>query len=913
MSAQLLTTSPVIAETDQDVLVGEKTIASKVEDPLKEYKEKSQNPVSLLKSDPFQIVPEAADTEIGNSSVPEVPETVTDVPTLSPRGGGGIMPLAGNVLVEGLPGDPFPYDIDKNFADVIRSIYPLAPNPMTDDFMESLTDLEVSYKNLNSLKGIEFATNLTRLICSGNQLDTLDVSNNLSMTALICNSNKLTALDVSNNIILTNLNCASNKIDLLDVSNNTLLSELHCGDNQLSLLDVSNNTGLTKLNCSFNQLNTLNINNTSSLVELDCARNKLNDLDVSSSVALEYLRCFYNQIAVLDLNQNPHLIRVECFGNQLSILNLNGATGLLELVCYDNQLTNLDVSNNSLLTLLSCENNKLSILDVSNNSDLSRFSCGNNQLTNLDISNNNLLTILSCGDNKLSALDVSSNTGLNNLECSMNQLISLDVSNNNLLTMLSCGDNKLSTLDVSNNVDLYRLDCSNNQLKNIDISNNVELTYLYCFGNLMTDITSAMGLTKLTELDASSQKIFIPVPVVLPTGETEIDILKTTAHAGLSANNVDISPAPIFNYSGDSILLSNVTRESLSEKSINFSYNSSDILEGAASGTKQFSGTITFYTVSDLANELKYEKAKIKSGGEIEWTWTITSLTTKKAENIEAILDAPSGLNIVSGSIHVEKNGVSQLPISDLEVVNNLGELDQGDEIVITFSTIATGNPEEWLEIVGKLDWEDDTVSSPHTNQSKGSVQILDEEQAYFPKETKDLALISTPICFNYGIQDIEPTAKTYTLHSANYQTNTNVVTKGFYIRIKDDRSTSTGWKLSASLSDFKDNIGTIMPNSSGTQLKLENLSVECITDRDTPQEAIVPSPTGTPSSVQTTETLVVGQTAKTLISAQSGEGQGTWQLRMPFDKISLNLPANAGKKSTNYQAKLTWSLDDTP
>ena len=149
-----------------------------------------------------------------------------------------------------------------------------------------------------------------------------------------------------------------------------------------------------------------------------------------------------------------------------------------------------------------------------------------------------------------------------------------------------------------------------------------------------------------------------------------------------------------------------------------------------------------------------------------------------------------------------------------------------------------------------------------------------------------------------------------------NYQSNTNVVTDGFYTRIKDDRSVSTGWKLTAKLSDFKDSSNSLMPNGTGTSLKLENMSIERVTDRDTPQETIDPSPTGAdvPSSVQTTETLVAGQpTAKTLVSAQPNEGQDTWQLRMPFDKISLNLPANAGKKGTIYKAKLTWSLDDTP
>jgi hypothetical protein len=48
-----------------------------------------------------------------------------------------------------------------------------------------------------------------------------------------------------------------------------------------------------------------------------------------------------------------------------------------------------------------------------------------------------------------------------------------------------------------------------------------------------------------------------------------------------------------------------------------------------------------------------------------------------------------------------------------------------------------------------------------------------------------------------------------------NYQSNTKVVTDGFYTRIKDDRAISTGWKLTAKLSDFKDSSNAPMPNGS--------------------------------------------------------------------------------------------------
>lgn len=213
----------------------------------------------------------------------------------------------------------------------------------------------------------------------------------------------------------------------------------------------------------------------------------------------------------------------------------------------------------------------------------------------------------------------------------------------------------------------------------------------------------------------------------------------------------------------------------------------------------------------------------------------------------------------------------------------------------------------------GALDWEDDTPPSPYSNEAEGQVKILDDEQKDKPIESNDLELLSIPLSFRYGISTVSNTNQTLQLDAINYQTNTQVVTNGFYTRMRDDRSTNSGWKLTAQLSDFTDNSNTLMPNSAGTSLRMEDMTIESILDRDTSQEMIDPSPTGVPSMIVADETLVAGQAAKTLVSAQANEGVGTWQLRMPFDKVSLSLPANAGERSKHYTANLTWSLNDTP
>ncbi|MDT2598709.1 WxL domain-containing protein [Enterococcus hulanensis] len=936
--------SLVSAETVEEVPTGETTISSMADDPLKELKEKAENQVPTIESTPESKSVEDTPTSESETKedVPKTEDTTETKPKPQVRGG-GIGPQAVN-LIEGNPNDPG-VDIDAQFAQLLRtdksttngggawSGYGKGANQLTDDDMANLTYITVNRKNLSSLKGIEYAVNILRLRCENNQLGELVLTGNTVMTELFCNNNRLTKLDITNCIALIKIKCDYNQLNELDVTKNIKLEELNCYYAQLSKLDVTKNIALTTLECGSNTLNDLDVTKNIALAYLTCEANQLGELDLRQNTALIRVYCAFNQLSKLELRQNIVLENLDCQRNQLSKLDVTQNTALEYLNCRENQLGELDITQNIALTTLRCEENQLSKLDVTQNTVLAELACGrnqlskldvtqntaltnlscfSNQLSDLDVTQNTALTNLSCSSNQLSDLDVTQNTALTNLDCSSNQLSDLDVTQNTALTNLSCPSNQLSDLDVTQNTALKGLNCSSNQLRELDVSQNIALTNLDCFSNQIADISNAYNLNNLTSISAQYQELRIPVPSVSASGEAVVDILKTTAGAGLSANNVDIIPVPGIAYNGDKILLSNVTKESLSEKKINFSYNGSQLVEGASSGTKNFGGSITFFSVSDLASELKPDRKKVKSGGKVEWTWTIASLTVKKAESIRATLDTlPSGVVIDPSS--VKKDG-SPTSINDL-YGTNLGDLDYGESMVFTFETTITGNVDEWKELKGSLDWEDDTISSPHHNETKGRVQVHDDEQTYTPKDSDDMAIQSVPVYFNHGTNPIMSTAQTYHLHAMNYQSNTKVVTDGFYTRIKDDRAISTGWKLTAKLSDFKDSSNQPMPNGTGTMLKLENMSIERVTDRDTPQEVIDPTPSGLDvPSVQATETLVAGQsTAKTIVSAQPNEGQDTWQLRMPFDKVSLSIPANAGKKKTVYKANLTWSLDDTP
>lgn len=126
---------------------------------------------------------------------------------------------------------------------------------LDDEEIAAQVIIGINNKNIEDLKGIEYFTAATMLMCDGNKLQTLDVSKNTKLTQLICYGNKLTSLNVSKNTALTSLHCTDNQLTSLNVSNNTELGMLLCQNNQLTSLDVTNNQELTTLDCSNNLIN----------------------------------------------------------------------------------------------------------------------------------------------------------------------------------------------------------------------------------------------------------------------------------------------------------------------------------------------------------------------------------------------------------------------------------------------------------------------------------------------------------------------------------------------------------------------------------------------------------------------------------------------------------------------------------
>lgn len=641
-------------------------------------------------------------------------------------------------------------------------------------------------------------------------------------------------------------------------------------------------------------------------------------------------------LELLGLDGNPSLksseVPLNTFSNlkTLKLINLPEFTDLdtsnlpnlesLEIKTVP--IDEIDVSTNQNLETLNIDSTQIKEIDISTNQNLKVFRSANNLLNAYEIfdtsRNKDLesLTMVHSSGLNIKKFDFSLNSKLTKIFLQRTGTSEIEFPEVNIIREISISENNFEELDFSSFSELVAVDIFRNyKLKKLDLSNANKLQRVQVNYNNIGDITSTYGKQELKILNYSNQEILVPVRVV--NGEAEIDVLKTTSKKGLSVTKGTVLGSPSINVIGDKINLKNITASNIDGKYLNFNYDTNNILEGVnppipGLTLKQFNGKLNLYTISDISSEIKAKNKKVSSGEIIEWTWNVKSTSDASALEVFPKLDLPTGLSLVSGSVKI--NGVS-VNDSALDGSTNIGTIGENDEKIITFETTVSGNAEEWLKATATLNWKDNGPDSPYELISEDSVQIKDDEQTYTPEPSEEMGLLSVPIRFDYGIKDMSSTAQTFSLSPDLYQTNTNVVNNGFYTRVKDDRTTSTGWSLTAQLSSFVNVTDTSsgMPDSYGTALRFEDLSIEGVKDRDTPQESIDPGAAGAPTLVNTSEKIVAGDSAKTLVSAEPYEGQGTWQLRIPFDKVFLDLPAYAGKERTNFQAKLTWSLNDTP
>ena len=318
---------------------------------------------------------------------------------------------------------------------------------------ESKTIKEIDCSNLeiSSLEGVGLFTNLVSLICSGNNLTSIDISSNTKLVTFVCDSNKISSLDLSNNESLVVVNCAKNQLASLNVSANKELITLICNDNGLRGLNTEYNAKLETLLCQNNSLPLImDMSKNMSLKTFDCRNNpklarlylkadqKIETLLKDDSAVIKYVGEGELPISFADEKFKAYLIRhfdkdgdgeiiqaealsianIDC--SNLGIESLSGIeylTNLTSLICDGNELTSLPIQRNIKLGLLYCSDNSLSSIDLTGLVGLKHLICRRNQIGELNLTKNINLISLDCQSNELVALSVRYNPLLETLIC----------------------------------------------------------------------------------------------------------------------------------------------------------------------------------------------------------------------------------------------------------------------------------------------------------------------------------------------------------------------------------------------------------------------------------------------------------------------------------------------------------------
>ncbi|GEM_PF-970598 len=406
--------------------------------------------------------------------------------------------------------------------------------------------LTVSDLDIETLSGIEDFDSLETLICNGNNLTQLDVSNNPNLKTLLCASNQLINLDVSANANLEDLDCSDNQIIALDSSSNTALLGLNCSNNRLLDIDVSQNTELTSLSVSSNRITDLQLGNNINLESLFCVSNQISVLNLSANSNLKTLDISNNLVANLDISNvntnacpdpqtDPETI---CQCNAIINVSNNKLSSLIVANGFNNLITSFTSEGNpdlfciqvdagfipgvawtkddwtyfgdtvctDIYTYVPDDNFEQALINLGYDNILDNLVLTSNidVVTALDVSNLGIevligiedftaLQTLNCSNNNLEIVEVASNMALFDFNVTGNNIESLDLSNNANLTILNVSYNVLNELNLDNNLLLSSLNCSNNNLKTIDLSNHPALTNFNCDSNTLQSLNIQNG------------------------------------------------------------------------------------------------------------------------------------------------------------------------------------------------------------------------------------------------------------------------------------------------------------------------------------------------------------------------------------------------------------------------------------
>ncbi|WP_053989928.1 T9SS type A sorting domain-containing protein [Mangrovimonas sp. TPBH4] len=172
------------------------------------------------------------------------------------------------------------YIPDNNFEQALIELGfdDIMDNQVLTENISSITFLSVQNKSISDLTGIEDFTSFVEFMCSNNNLESLDLSQNTAIKYLYFTGNSLiTEFDASQLPLLRHLFCSYTGLTSLDLSQNPDFQQLICSNTGITSLDLSNNLDLVSIYAKNNNLQFVDLrnNNNSSIWEFNFINNPI--------------------------------------------------------------------------------------------------------------------------------------------------------------------------------------------------------------------------------------------------------------------------------------------------------------------------------------------------------------------------------------------------------------------------------------------------------------------------------------------------------------------------------------------------------------------------------------------------------------------------------------------------------------
>lgn len=380
--------------------------------------------------------------------------------------------------------------IDLGFDDIIDHL-------VITETVAAITTLDISWKNIADLTGLQDFTALETLNASGNPISVFSFTGLGALTELNVSGTALTYIDVAGSN-LSKLDASGSLLDSFSMAGNTTLKQLEIYGNPMTSLSISDSV-VERIYAGSCQLGTALVSG-NSITDLYLPENQLTNLDVSQCPALAHLGVSYNQLTSLDLTSLPLLQSVDASYNSLAYFAVSEPNALTHVNVDSNQLTSLQTAVMSDLENLYGASNFFTALDLS----------AQQQLVGLDFRNN---PDLSC----IQVTDVAAAEA--NPDFYKDDTTSFSDDCYNLWTpipdanfeqaLLDAGyddviDGRVSTPAISGVTTLF---VGNHNIQSLEgIEDFTSLTSLYADHNQLTSF-SFTGLDALTELHLAANQL----------------------------------------------------------------------------------------------------------------------------------------------------------------------------------------------------------------------------------------------------------------------------------------------------------------------------------------------------------------------------------------------------------------------